>query len=762
MDMPQDEMREILEEFFVEAGEGLDELEQDLIKLETIAESGDDDGDVIDRVFRNLHTLKGGAGFLGLQEMAKLAHAGENLLDEIRGGRVQVTTAVMDALLKTNDMLKELLDISRAGDDPAAIDFQPLVATLVQLVEDSAELPQNVAPKAAQAPAGDSARSAPAAVEKPLSVDVPAVFDTSGIDPDLLAEIQNDPQLAAELDTGEDDAPADTSKQAAPAALDTSGIDPDLLAEIQNDPLLAAELDTGEDDAPVAAAPAATPVEAAPAALDTSGIDPDLLAEIQNDPLLAAELDTGEDDALVQAAPVAAVAEPLQITDVPVEVARGEKPQERRDQKQERRGTGEDRRQQARRTTDAVEATIRIETSRLDKVMNLVGELVLARNSLSQGLNMPETREALAKAPNVGAVMASIEQLSRVTQDIQMSVLSTRMQPIKRVFDKIPRQVRELKSQLGKELDLIIEGEGTEVDKTLVEELADPMVHLIRNSLDHGIEQPEERKRMGKNPTGTLSIRAFYEGNNIVIRIQDDGKGIDPTVIRRIAVKKGVVDELTAAKMTDKEAIRMIFAPGFSTAEKISDVSGRGVGMDVVNSKIMAVKGHIDLESEVGIGTTVSIYLPLTLAIIQALVVQANHEGFAIPIADISEVIKYSTEDIHKVNDRDVIELRGKVLPLFYLHEMTEEGEPLFMKAGDDARIYPFIVVIREGNSAMGVVVDKLIGQEEAVVKPVTELFAYNKAISGATIMGDGTVHMILDVPFLMKSIADSNVPQAA
>jgi two-component system chemotaxis sensor kinase CheA len=345
-----------------------------------------------------------------------------------------------------------------------------------------------------------------------------------------------------------------------------------------------------------------------------------------------------------------------------------------------------------------------------------------------------------------------------------MSVLSTRMQPIKKVFDKIPRQVRELKTQLNKEVNLIIEGEMTEVDKSLVEDLADPMVHMIRNALDHGLEPAEERQAVGKHPEGTLVVRAFYEGNNVVIQVQEDGRGIDPEVIKRVAVKKGVVSAEAAAALSDAEAIRLIMAPGFSTAEAITDVSGRGVGMDVVNTKIINLQGTIDIRSELGMGTCFSIYMPLTLAIVNALIVGAKREGFAIPIGDIAEVIKFKSEGIHRVNEQDVIELRGEPLPLYYLDTLTHAllhadgatvNEVIAHDTGrEGTQSGGFVVVVREGSSAMGLVVDSLLGQEEVVVKQVTGMFEYNKAISGATITGDGKVHMILDVPYLMKELS--------
>ncbi|MBI1308840.1 MAG: hypothetical protein GC129_03130 [Proteobacteria bacterium] len=740
MDVGGDELNEILEEFFTEADENLDTLEQDLIQLEALADGGETDRETVDRIFRMLHTLKGGAGFLGLEKIAKLAHGGENLLDEVRNDRVNVTKPVMDALLQTTDLLKELLGYQKRREDDAGVDTAPLRAVLEALASGKGAaisgetLPQAakeapvVAPQAA-APLQQAAESGKALPQTPGAIS--------------LDDVLNDPELAPERDKDAAGAAAakPALKEAAPAVVAAAGANADLLASVLNDPTLAPERDK---EAGGSAAPAAAPA--------------------------------------VPAAPAAAPAA------VPAGAMAREVPEQRKSD--DRRQGGDDRRQGGRRGEDGGNETIRVETSRLDKVMNLVGELVLARNTFMRQLNLPEVKRVVETLDNAPMIYGTMEQFSRVTQDLQMSVLSTRMQPIKKVFDKIPRQVRELKTQLKKEVNLIIEGEMTEVDKSLVEELADPMVHMIRNALDHGLEGPEERSAAGKHVEGTLVVRAFYEGNNVVIQVQEDGRGIDPVRIRKAAVGKGIVSEAVAAAMSDDEAIRLIMAPGFSTAEKITDVSGRGVGMDVVNTKVMNLQGSIEVSSELGMGTCFSIYMPLTLAIVNALIVGASDEGFAIPIGDISEVIKYQTANIHRVNDQDVIELRGEPLPLFYLGKLTKHGmvrgynapargkpqapiEPTESLSLDDlekvvalnqqAVAAPksakgadraFIVVVREAGSAMGLVVDALLGQEEVVIKPVTNAFEFNKAISGATITGDGKVHMILDVPFLMKDMA--------
>jgi two-component system chemotaxis sensor kinase CheA len=707
-----DEMQEILQEFFTEADENLDTLEQDLIKLEALSidGAGATDKETVDRIFRMLHTLKGGAGFLGLEKIAKLAHAGENLLDEVRNGKVTIDKPVMDALLQTIDGLKQLLNCQKAGQSDEDVDHTELRNMLESLAKN--ERPAGLtAPQAA--PAAAPAAPAPVAPAAP-----PVEGASPHVNAELLAEVLGDDTLDPSKD-----------KEAIPPATPPAGpqVNAELLAEVLGDDTLDPSKDKENPQAP-AAAPA-LPALKQPAA----------------------------------AAP------------------------EQRKTEDRRQGT-EERRQAPRRTGEEGGDTIRVETARLDKVMNLVGELVLARNTLLRQLSLPETRRAVERLENAPMIYSTIEHLSRATQDLQMSVLSTRMQPIKKVFDKLPRQVRELKTQLNKEVNLMIEGEMTEVDKSLVEELADPMVHMIRNALDHGLEGPAEREAMGKHPEGTLVVRAFYEGNNVVIQVQEDGRGIDPEKIKKIALKKGVITETIANTMSDAEAIRLIMAPGFSTAETITSVSGRGVGMDVVNTKIGNLQGSIDIRSELGHGTCFSIYMPLTLAIVNALIVGTNAEGFAIPIGDIAEVIKFKGEGMHKVNEQDIIELRGEPLPLFYLAKLTREGylpaaQQVKLDSQKTITIAPspnisledldqvsrihapqalqnakptsaFVVVVREGSNAMGLVVDELLGQEEVVVKPVTQMFEYHKAISGATITGDGKVHMILDVPTMLKDLA--------
>lgn len=767
--MEHDELGEILQEFFTEADESLDELEQDLIKLETISESGDYDANLVDRIFRVLHTLKGGAGFLSLDKMSKLAHAGENLLDEVRSENVQINKSVMDALLTTNDMLKDMLDMSKDGEDSNAFNIADMVKELEALTDGKSPNPQTPAQPAAPAEPKKQ-------VEKPAESSI-------AVDADLLAEVMADERLAADKNTEEEAfEPAEDTAADNPSDI---AVDESLLAEVMADERLASKEEPVVENAEVADESAMEMVALDEPVDDDDAdvtVDLELLAEVLADKRLAADKDNGEEptDPTAGGIDLKLLAEVMADERLgSVIKAKSKQVEEKANESRvgERRIGRGDRRSSDRRSGQSkvpqADVMIRVETGRIDAIMNDVGELVLARNALVRSLEKPRVMERLGEDDYM-SIMAQTDQLTRGIRSLQSAVLGTRMQPIKKVFDKIPRQVRELKTKLGKEVDLIVEGEDTEVDKTLVDELADPMIHLIRNSLDHGLEGPEERSMMGKAPSGTLAIRAFYEGNNVVIQIQDDGKGIDPVVIRKKAIEKGLHDPETIESMSDQDAINLIFAPGFSTADQISDVSGRGVGMDVVNSKIQSVKGSISLQSELGVGTCVTIYLPLTLAIVQTLVVRAKNEGFAVPIGDISEVIKFNPDVVHQVNKRDVIELRGDVLPLFYLHTLAHGIQlPNHQKlAFDEAHLEdenmsplrkslrqrsqattPFILVVREGSNALGVVVDGLLGQEEAVVKPISKVFGHHEAISGATITGEGYVHMILDVPYLMKKL---------
>jgi two-component system chemotaxis sensor kinase CheA len=387
---------------------------------------------------------------------------------------------------------------------------------------------------------------------------------------------------------------------------------------------------------------------------------------------------------------------------------------------------------------EAAESTVRVDTKRLDDIMNMVGELVLVRNRLVR-LGLNSTDEEMSKA---------VGNLDVVTADLQTSVMKTRMQPIKKVFGRFPRVVRDLARNLHKEITLELVGEETDLDKNLVEALADPLVHLVRNSVDHGIELPEDRVAAGKPRVGTIVLAAQQEGDHILLTIRDDGKGMDPDVIREIAVKKGAIDRDSADRLSDTECFNLIFAPGFSTKEEISDVSGRGVGMDVVKTKINQLNGSVNVESTLGEGSLIVIKVPLTLAIMPTLMVMLEDQTFALPLVSVNEIFHLDLSHTNVVDGQEVIVIRDKAVPLYYLKKWLVRGG-MVKQANDSEESH--VVIVSVGNRRVGFVVDQLIGQEEVVIKPLGKMLQGTHGMAGATITGDGTIALILDVPGMLK-----------
>ncbi|MGB5742791.1 MAG: chemotaxis protein CheA, partial [Sedimenticolaceae bacterium] len=386
------------------------------------------------------------------------------------------------------------------------------------------------------------------------------------------------------------------------------------------------------------------------------------------------------------------------------------------------------------------ETTLRVDTQRLDNIMNLVGELVLVRNRLST-LRSTLANEELATA---------IANLDVVTADLQLAVMKTRMQPVKKVFGRFPRVVRDLARNLNKEVDLVLHGEDTDLDKNLVEALADPLVHLVRNAIDHGIEAPEQRERLGKPRRGKVVLSATQEGDHIVLSIDDDGRGMDAEVLRSKAVEKQLMDEEAAARLDPKGCYNLIFHPGFSTKEEISDVSGRGVGMDVVKTRIAQINGAVEIDSEPGRGSRITIKLPLTLAILPTLMVILGQQPFALPLASVVEIFNLDPTRTNTVDGQLTVRLRDRALPLFHLRDWLVAG-----KAGDHAAgRQGHVVVVNVGGIQVGLVVDFLVGQEEVVIKPLGALLQGLEGMAGATITGDGKIALILDVPGLMRKYA--------
>jgi two-component system chemotaxis sensor kinase CheA len=404
------------------------------------------------------------------------------------------------------------------------------------------------------------------------------------------------------------------------------------------------------------------------------------------------------------------------------------------------------------RTPEIKETTIRVDIDRLDNVMNLVGELVLARNRLFNISSKLETKYA---GDDLSSALAQVvSNLNLVTTDLQLAVMKTRMQPVKKVFSKFPRMVRDLSRELGKEIELQILGEETELDKSVIEEIGDPLVHLIRNSVDHGVETKEMRKRLGKPEAGTIKLSAEHEGNYIVISVSDDGKGMDPDILKKKAVEKGVIDEKTAFGLSDKDALSLIFTPGFSTKEKATEISGRGVGMDVVKTNIQKINGIIDIESQIGHGSKIVLKLPLTVAIIQTLIVGAGEDIFAIPLNSVVETLRISESSIQTIDKHEVINLRKSVLSLLRLGEEFGIKESNIVDLNTSLKKEIYVVVVALAEKKIGIVVDNLYGQEEVVIKSLGDYQLGYKGISGATITGDGKVVLIIDIASMIESAA--------
>ncbi|WP_260259446.1 chemotaxis protein CheA [Vibrio intestinalis] len=723
---------DILQDFLVEAGEILELLSEQLVELENNPE----DKDLLNAIFRGFHTVKGGAGFLALTELVDTCHGAENVFDILRNGQREVDASLMDTMLQALDTVNEQFQ--------AVQERQPLTPADQSLLDELHRLSK-------PASADEAAVAPPPPVEEPVVaptpepvVEAPAAEVSSG----SIDEITQDEfeKLLDELH-GKGSAPsapaASAPAPAAPSAPagDMSGDITDDEFEKLLDELHGVGKGPGENEAPVAAPAAPTPP---PAAAPSAGSD-DLMTDAEFEKLLdelhgngkgpsIEELDAATKPASqnVASAPTAAPAAAAVATPPPVTPAPAPKAEVKAPAKKEAAAPAVKKPQ--------AEATVRVDTSTLDTIMNMVGELVLVRNRLlSLGLNSND--EEMSKA---------VANLDVVTADLQGAVMKTRMQPIKKVFGRFPRVVRDLARSLNKDITLEMRGEDTDLDKNLVEALADPLIHLVRNSVDHGIEMPEDRVKAGKSRTGKVILSAAQEGDHIELAIVDDGGGMNPDVLRGIAVKRGMMDEDAASRLTNKECFNLIFMPGFSSKEKISDISGRGVGMDVVKTAINTLNGSIDIDSEMGKGTQIIIKVPLTLAILPTLMVGVAGHPFALPLASVNEIFHLDLSRTNVVDGQLTIIVRDKSIPLFYLQNW------LAPKAGgaEQRKGHGHVVIVQLGGQRVGFVVDTLIGQEEVVIKPLDNLLQGTPGMAGATITSDGHIALILDVPDLLKQYA--------
>ena len=733
---------EILQDFLVEAGEILEQLSEQLVELE----SRPDDADLLNAIFRGFHTVKGGAGFLQLNELVECCHIAENVFDILRKGERRVDSELMDVVLEALDAVNgmftevrerspitaatpELLEALARLAEPQSADAAAPVAEVVEepaVESESGDITDNEFEQLLDSLNAVKAQAEAPAVAPPAASSNAAASDeiTDAEFESLLDQLHGKGQFAV-------DAVAAPAAPAAPkAAGDSSDITDDefeaLLDQLHGKGNFAVDA--------LESAIASAPVPAAPTAKSAGG---DLISDHEFESLLDelhgkgkfTEVGTGA----VVSAPVAKApaAAPKPVAKAPEPKAEAPKPAAAPARAAPSAPPAE-------KPASEAETTVRVDTARLDEIMNMVGELVLVRNRLVRlGLNSGD--EAMSKA---------VSNLDVVTADLQTAVMKTRMQPIKKVFGRFPRLVRDLARQLKKEINLELVGEETDLDKNLVEALADPLVHLVRNSVDHGIEEPAEREAMGKPRSGKVILSAEQEGDHILLSISDDGKGMDADVLRGIAVKKGLMDKDAADRLSESDCFNLIFAPGFSTKTEISDVSGRGVGMDVVKTKIAQLNGTINIYSTKGKGSKIVIKVPLTLAIMPTLMVMLGNQAFAFPLVNVNEIFHLDLSRTNVVDGQEVVIVRDKALPLFYLKRW------LVSSAAHEEQREGHVVILSVGTQRIGFVVDQLVGQEEVVIKPLGKMLQGTPGMSGATITGDGRIALILDVPSMLKRYA--------
>ena len=724
-----EEDAELLQDFLVEAGEILEQLGEQLVDLENRPQ----DKDLLNAVFRGFHTIKGGASFLSLDALVNVCHRAEDVFNVLRNGERNVDSEVMDVILPVLDVLNDQFETLRSGEEPAHAD-PALLARLEALMQPGA--PVSSESTQAQSPVVEEPEVAEPPATPAPAVDQPAAESAS----DDITEEEFE-QLLDSLAEGKSKASRKSAKpseesqaETAPAAAGDEITEEEFEALLDqldsqrksnNPPSTTAQpkAKQGSNDTVASSGDSSTGNANADGAKDEYITEEEfdaLLDQIHNkdqQPATAAK----SQPAVAKASPPPSEAQASPST------AAATKPAESK---------------AVAKSKDAAaqgETTVRVDTKRLDDIMNLVGELVLVRNRLAT-LDSVKSDEEMTKV---------VANLDVVTADLQASVMKTRMQPIKKVFGRFPRVVRDLARNLHKEVNLELQGEDTDLDKNLVEALADPLVHLVRNAVDHGIETPEDRVKAGKPRVGTVILTAEQEGDHILLTIEDDGKGMDAEQLRRAAINKGVLDEESAARLEEKDCYNLIFAPGFSTKTEISDVSGRGVGMDVVKTRIVQLNGSVEIDSKKGKGSIIIIKVPLTLAIMPTLMVMLERQIFALPLASVNEIFHLDLTRTNIVDGQLVVMVRDKALPLFYLrHWLIKEG------FGQPLPTEGHVVVVSMGVQRIGFVVDTLIGQEEVVIKPLGALLHGMKGLAGATITGDGRISLILDIPGLMQRYA--------
>lgn len=702
------DVSQYLEIFIDESNEHLQSISDGVMVLE----KEPDNQDTINEIFRAAHSLKGMAGTMGYKRMQNLTHDMENVFSEVRNGNISVTSDMCDVLFQCMDALESYVDNIRNNQDEGTDDNEDIIKALNAFIEgiggDGKKEAKKEEPKAEEAK------------EEPKQEEAKA------------AKSDNNQLEGLTL--------ADFERSAVNEALEKNISVFNIKVEVEESCVLKAAraflvFKNLEGHCEV--------IKSEPTTQDIE----DEKFEFEFRILITTEEEIDSIVSIIKSVSEIKDATPIQVTDKldDEEEKPEEKPKEEKKPaaKETKPAPKEEKKPAAKEPAKgggkAVSHTVRVDIEKLDVLMNLVSELIIAKNGLVSASNDGENGGI--KSANF---TEQIEYLERVTTNLHESVMKVRMMPIESVISKFPRMVRDLSKKLDKKMELYITGEDTELDRTVIDEIGDPIMHMIRNSADHGLEPTDVRIERGKPEVGTIALNAFQEGNNVVIEVKDDGNGIDTERVKAKAVEKGAITQEQADSMTEKEAIDLLFRPSFSTAEKITDVSGRGVGLDVVKSKIEALGGDVEVKSVFGQGSTFSIRLPLTLAIIQALMVKLGEEKYAISLGSIETIEDIAISEIKYVHAKEVIHLRGSVIPLIRLRELLDvPGEP----EESDTIV---VVIVRKGDKLAGLVVDSLIGQMEIVIKSLGKYISINKMISGATILGDGSVALIIDANTLV------------
>lgn len=675
---------EIRQDFLVEAGELYDSLNDQLGDLEKSPQ----DSELLNAIFRAFHTIKGGAGFLEVTPMVQVCHRVEDIFDLLRNDKLQIDSGLMAAIYQVLDILGDMFDSLREDEELEEVD-----STLLSKLDTY--------------------------LNKPAAVDVP-VQDSTPTETTSKSEVSMDDEF-------------EEMRESATTEKEVVANGSDLITDDEFDSLMDDMHGKGKHK----------PIEEKsnePAVVTAAASDSGLITDDEFDNLMdemhGKDKGPGSDEAVQEI-----VSKENERRDESSSGAALRSPDTTQDSSEGSTVVKKKTAAKKKKETKKAESSVRVDTERLDHIMNLVGELVLVRNRLSM----------LKQTIEQESVTDAITTLELITTDLQSSVMKTRMQPIKKVFSRFPRVIRDLAKKLNKDINLQLIGEDTDLDKSLVEALADPMIHLVRNSADHGVEMPEERFEKGKPRQGTITLSAKQEGDQVLITVSDDGKGMDASVFRAKAVEAGMLSEEAANNLSDKDAFNLIFAPGFSTKSEISDVSGRGVGMDVVKTRINELNGNIEIDSKLGEGSVITIHLPLTLAILPTLMVKLDSYQFALPLNNVYEAFNMEPDQINVVDDQDVIRVRGETLPIFYLYPWLVRD-----KSFDGPQQDQKIIVVQMGSLRFCLVVDKIVGQEEVVIKPLGAMLTTTPGFSGATITGDGDIALVLDMPGLMNEYAAS------